>query len=262
MTRPTREARARDAALRKVGFRRTRDETGWSMNGYRLVFDGAWAEVRCDLPESLSDPLREESGRPGLWRSLEGSLVFEIPPMPHREVMPPDETDQLAALVAWALRTASGRPVPGWPPPLREAVEAAIPGGAFSIRTHELTALGTIHHEPDRLALRVPAIARTPADLPESRRLWLEETLLETRRLNKLVRLGLQNGAVQAEVDLTGAPLEQIAPLCRIAVDALRWVVGRIQRPLNLILDAGLRSEVLDRNPGRARSARRSPDHV
>jgi hypothetical protein len=251
---------ARDAALHRLGFRRPNDEARWSNNGFDLDLAGGWAVVRTGASAG-SDPLRDDLGRPGLWREVDGEHVFELPPSPALDDPLAGEADPVAAGVDWALRTASGEPVAGWESPPLETLEAAVPGGSFAIRAGALPACGAVHHESDRLALRVPEIARIPEDLPGSRRLWLEEVILDARRLYKLVRLGPVAGSVLAEVDLSGAPHARIESLCRIGVDALRWVVARILPSLSVILDSDRRSELLDRDPARVRPALRRRSH-
>ena len=126
-----------------------------------------------------------------------------------------------------------------------------------------MSARGRLVRSPERLALVVPALARLPVGLPASRVRWLEEILLDTRRHTRLVRLGLEEDAVRAEVDLTGAPHALLDGLCRVALDALAWVVARLSRPLSLVLDTGVASVLLDRHPGRAVPAPpRGDDHA
>jgi hypothetical protein len=86
---------------------------------------------------------------------------------------------------------------------------------------------------PKRLALRVPLIFNVCDDLAESHYYWLRNLLIDAQNRWKMVRIGFRYGSsetsVQAEVDLSGAPLSVLSGLFTIALSALHavaaWVV-------------------------------------
>ena len=65
----------------------------------------------------------------------------------------------------------------------------------------------------------------------------------------QLLRVGIVDDCVRAEIDLTGVPPDLAEPLFRIAVEALVFGVRWALPGLALVADSNARSEVLDRGP-------------
>jgi hypothetical protein len=177
-------------------------------------------------------------GHPGPWQVRR----FEVPSDGHG-----DED----ALAAWARSTGRGRVPARWHAPDKEEVERWVPRSALSARAGSHAAQGVLVHEPRRIALRFPLVARVPDDLPAVREEWLRALIADALRRWRMVRIEVADSAVQAEVDLTGAPHESIESLLLVARDALVLVVEWLLAPLALILDSGLESRLLSAGPPR-----------
>ena len=179
--------------------------------------------------------------------------VFELPPwlMGRGPWLVPDvEPEALQYdVLSWAITTAAGRGVAGWSPPALDEVKAWLPGQGLTVQAGALARQGKLIHEPDRLALAfdlAPAVPQLDAD----RRHWLREVLTDAQARWRLARIGLtDDGALQAEVDLTGAPHTALEPLFRMALEALRWVVGWLLESVHFLVQGTAACRVLALRP-------------
>ena len=101
----------------------------------------------------------------------------------------------------------------------------------------------------DRLRVGFPQVARFTDALPPARLAWLRALCLDTQLHWQLVRFGIADDCVRAEVDLSGVPRELAAPLFRVAVEALAVCVKWVLPAFSLIVDPDTKSETLDRGP-------------
>ncbi len=250
------------AQLLKAGFSRARPGEEFRCNGVLLRDEGGWAVVRSAKPAADADPLEGQLGRPGLWkcvRDADGAgllRVFDLPRLPDA----PEETDgegeraPLAACLEWAAATSHGRLPEGWQPPPRAEVNAWAPPAALTVQAGALVRQASVVYAPDRLALTCPVLTRVPEALPEARRAWLRELLVEAQDRWRMVRVGFagEAPAVLAEVDLSGCPPEVVESVFRAGLAALRWVVEWLARPADFLADAALPSRALEVFPARA----------
>jgi len=207
-------------ALHRLGF--TGDAGRFRRNGDLLAVEAGWLSLeRADAAGGL--------GAPGLWKDAGDAPVFDLP----LEVAP-----HLADLLAWADATAGGDAPDGWEPP------DEVGAGSLTVRVGALTAQGEVVREHDRLALRFDLCE--PGDLDDVRVAWLRALAANAGRRWRLVRVGRTNGAVRAEVDLTGAPRDALDPLVRVAAGALRWVTAWLLPPVFVLCDPTAESRALE----------------
>jgi hypothetical protein len=229
--------------------------------------DGIWSTLAGSEPVIGIDPLRGQLGQPGLWKVIAGpeekslQRVFELPARVlevHEEDDDSEEaTSPLSACLHWAMQTAEGQPIPGWQPPPRDELEAWIPPYGLAIQTGPIARQGFVICTPERLALRFPVAPSIPPELPAARRAWLRELLLEAQNRWRMVRVGLSDSSVEAEVDLTGAPAVVLEALFRFSLDALRWVVHWLAYPANFLADPTISCRAWESCPLRAEPAER-----
>ena len=220
--------------LKSLGFMPRLHGDGYRRRGTSFEMTGHWGRLESTFRKGA------QLGDPGLWRE-QGTLavsvggkktrrVFELPPwlMGKGPWLVPDvEPGALRReVLRWAITTAAGSRVEGWSPPAAKEVKAWLPKQGLTVQAHALARQGKLIHEPHRLAV-VFVLAPAAPQLDADRRYWLHELLTDAQARWRLARIGLtDDGAVQAEVDLTGAPHAALEPLFRMALDALRWVVG------------------------------------
>ncbi len=170
------------------------------------------------------------------------------------------------AAIEWALATARRGPARSraldvWRPPARADVESWIPAGGLTVSADDALRQGTIVHEPVRLAIRFPIVARIPESLPPARAYWLRALVDDAHARWRMVRVGFAgappSARVDAEVDLTGVPREIAEPLFRTSLDAIRWVVAWSVHSADLLVDSTIECESLDTWPTRAEPAER-----
>jgi hypothetical protein len=229
----------------------------YRLDGVCLRMERGWPTLTTVRTEARGDPLRGRLGRPGLWKSVvvgagrraSVQQVWELPPAVLRDLAEDADEEQgdgdgsaFHAALAWALATADGQAPAGWRAPPREELEAAMPPGALTVRKGSLVRQGSLLWAPNRVALVFPVLARVPPDLPGARREWLEALLADAQTQWRLVRLGVaaEEGAssVQAEVDLSGAPLPLMEGLLKNSLSALQWVVQWLIRSADFLADA------------------------
>ena len=219
--------------LKSLGFTPSPHGNGYRRRGTSFEMSGHWGRLESTFRHGA------QLGDPGLWRE-QGRRVFELPPwlMGKGPWLVPDvEPEALRRdVLRWAITTADGSRVAGWSPPAVEEVKAWLPEQGLTVQAGALARQGKLIHEPDRLAL-VFDLAPAAPQLDADRRHWLHEVLTDAQARWRLARVGLtDDGAVQAEVDLTGAPHAALEPLFRMALDALRWVVGWLLESVHFLV--------------------------
>ena len=208
------------------------------------------------------DPLRGQLGLPGLWKlSANGHgatahRVFELPPSitPRRDAEPA----RFDLLSAWAHATVDGRPDRGWSPPPREDIERLLPEGALTLQVGAVALQGALDHDDSRLALDFPIVPRIPDDLPPARAAWLEELLADAQNRWRMVRIGIDGVTAAAQIDLSGAPHDTLAPLVRIGVDALRHVVSSLVEPADFLVNGADGSRAVEVPPTKPKSQKKA----
>jgi len=258
--------RLREAA-EQLGFVRASGAEGdvsgapsgtYRMNGFSLHERRDWVELSTDA--GATDPLGGAPDDPGLWRRVPGSApaetvrTFEITPAMLGRGRADASTWRSA--LEWAIATADGRAAPGWRSPDPRDLAEWIPRDALTIRAGTELRQGRVVHDACRLAIELPWLTSVAADLPASRRAWIDRLLLDAQRTWRLVRVCREeDGSVVGSIDLTGAPPDQLPTISRAALDALRWVTSWIVPPAALLTDLSVESRLVDAVPSTARLA-------
>ncbi|MCI0456195.1 MAG: hypothetical protein L0Z62_04340 [Gemmataceae bacterium] len=245
------------ADLDALGF--TRREGSYRRNGTLLNPGRGWVALESARPLADADPLRDQLGRPGLWKLVRGDdgvrRVFELPEaaLTAEESDESEEASSLRACVRWALDTEAGTVPEGWQPPPREELDAWLPVGRLIVQTGPAVRQGELVHSPERLALRFALVHSIPEELNEVRRQWLQEVLAEAQDRWRMVRVGLTaGGAALAEVDFTGCPRAALEVLFPTGLDALRWVVAGLVKVADFLADPASVSRALEVRRARA----------
>jgi len=232
--------------LKSLGFRRRPRGEGYRRRGTTFEMCGDWGRLESTHRNGT------RLGDPGLWRD-HGQRVFELPPwLMGRGPWPvPDvEPEELRReVLRWAIITADGSRVAGWSPPALEEVKTWLPDHGLTVQTGALARQGTLIHEPDRLAL-VFDLAEASPQLDADRRYWLREVLTDAQARWRLARVGLtDDDTVRGEVDLSGTPHAALEPLFRVALDALRWVVGWLLETVHFLVQGQVTCRALGLRP-------------
>jgi len=218
--------------------------------------------------KASADPLRGWLGRAGLWKCTtegnESRCRFDLPP---EAVLPEDDGyDEAApaaweAALAWAMATADGRTPEGWHAPLLE--DLGQPTTEIIVQHDRFVRHGRLVRSDHALTLRVPILGRPRTDLPESRKEYLDELLIDAQNRWRMVRVGLDSpdASVEAEVNLSGAPHAVMETLVRTAKDALCWFVIWLVGSVDLLADPAVASEALRVRPSGLSRERREHEH-
>jgi hypothetical protein len=194
-------------------------------------------------------------GRRGLWRAVrreEGiDTTFACPPL-SRLVGIQEETSLSgeAAVREWACATANDDLPDAWSAPVRTAVEDWFDADRLSVRAGAHIAKGELECGPERLRLRFPDLVRLDPRLPESRQAWVRALCLDAQSRWHLVRFGVVEERVCAEVDLSGAPPVLAESLVGWALEALVFSVGWALPAFALVADPDVSCPALDLGPG------------
>jgi hypothetical protein len=125
-----------------------------------------------------------------------------------------------------------------------------------SLRAGSLVREIEVVGSPTRFALSVPSLTRIPEGLSAGRRSWINELSYDAQARWRLVRFGTDRGGrVRAEVDLTGAPLEEAEALVELALAALTAAAVWALPGIAAAADTRIASRLLDRGPGGAQLA-------
>ncbi len=238
--------------LRSLGFTPSLHGDGYRRRGTSFEMSGTWGQLESTFHNGA------QLGDPGLWREQgkrggRPRRVFELPPwlMGKGPWLVPDVEPEVLRcdVLRWALTTADGSRVAGWTPPAVEEVKTWLPEQGLTVQAGALARQGKLIHEPDRLALAFDLAPAAP-QLDADRRHWLHEVLIDAQRRWRLARVGLtDSGTVRAEVDLTGAPHAALGPLFRMALEALRWVVGWLLESVHFLVQGTAACRVLALRP-------------
>ncbi len=250
--------KARHAAFERLGFRKTNDGISYRQNGMLLTPKRRWCVLET-APSANCDLLATEWNRPGLWKLVSakpyGAVLreFHLPIqvlLIDEAITDPDPNGKtvIDALMEWAVATSRGTLPDGWSPPSREDIESWIPAGGLTVQDGPIIRQGSLVHAANRLAIRFPIVPSISPNLSDSRLDLLRDVLIDGQSRWRMVRLGFTSPAgrqaIEAEVDLTGAPLEVLQPIFKISLDALRWVVRWIVWSAALLADARVESRV------------------
>ncbi|HOX04417.1 MAG TPA: hypothetical protein P5555_19325 [Candidatus Paceibacterota bacterium] len=244
IARPSRPSADLDGPLRECGF--IRDGRMYRRDGATFAVSGQWLV--------LSEPIQECAPPlfgPGLWKTLSNGTpprrVFEIPSWTALGGQPGEGGQAelgpvpLATLLGWALAVRGGAVPAGWQPPAADVVRSWLPPGALTMRARGYVRQTEVILEPARWALRLPILPRLAEDLSEPRRRALEELSVEAQHRWGMVRTrmpGSPCGALEAEVDLTGAPHSE--PLFLAGVDVLRHLFAWLAETAEALGDPSL----------------------
>jgi len=253
--------------LAPVAWPQTADALGFTaaaadglrtLDGLALKCEGNWLAL-VDRKPVLDDPLASQLGAPGLWRVVPDrtglTRTHDLPPLHGvEEVCDVDGAPSLAALtlfLGWATATRDSSGARDWTPPPCSEVESWLTPARLSVRSGALLARGQLVHEPGRLALVYPDLARVAETLSAARRSWLEDLLLDAQRRWRLVRFGIDahTRGVRAEVDLTGVPAAWARPCVQLSLEALAWAVEWVLSSLSFLADTSATSQALESNP-------------
>jgi hypothetical protein len=230
-------------------MQRAECEAGWSGWGIR---------DRCS-----GDPLEDQLGQPGLWHVERGTLAstsdgFSLFIYP--------DIDRLASLVGgaawaldphqltvemrdWARATSRGKLPPTWDPPSPQEVASWLTLDRLTVRSGPHLSKGQLECDAKALRIVFPELVRLRDALPETRRAWLRELCFDAQSRWHMVRFGLRDRRVRAEVDLSGVPAAIAQPLFTVALEALLFSVSWVLPSLALVNDPSATTPVLDRGP-------------
>jgi hypothetical protein len=187
-------------------------------------------------------------GLPGLWKTVGNGLpsrrVFEFPAwvlceQPEEERLDESGRVPFARCLDWALATRGGRAPTDWSPPPPDLLRSWLPGEALTVSARGFVRQGEIIQGPRRWTVRMPILPRLPLELPQPRRLALDELAAEAQSRWAMVRLGVPPPpappAFVAEVDLTGAPHSE--ELFSASLDVLRHVAAWLVETAEVLAD-------------------------
>lgn len=258
---PHQPAKARwEKALAAAGFEASPAGHCYTLNGITLRFMDRWISLEADALRKTADPLTRQMGKPALWKYVKtptGRMreLFEFPlsVAAGTESGSDDEIEKagspLQAMLAWALDTLNGDQLNGWRSPGYRQVRSMFPAKALTVQCDTDARQGELVRKSQRLAFRFPIVLRIPEDLSEARSYWLRRLLIETQRRWKLVRTGFNSGRIKtaatAEVDLSGAPLEVLPDLVKIALAAIKGAVSWAVPSAAFLIDGAIDSSAL-----------------
>ena len=247
--------------LMSMGFVRDGRSQNFVLNGVVFTFHGGdWLLLKAKSPARKKDFLTDQMGKPGLWKVLkEGRRTcqlfeFYLSALTGTEgdlhVDPDEGRSPFRAVLNWAMQTLDGSHPDRWLSPPREELGALLPAGRLTVQSGAHARQGEVICEPNRLALRFPIVTSVPEGLSRKRQHWLRRLLSEAQNRWRMVRLGFirdpSTVSVQAEVDLTGIPLETLPGLVEIALAALRCAVEWVLASAVFVADPGRTCRALD----------------
>ncbi len=247
----------RQAAAKELGFELVRGGGARVRDALAPGSTGEWIAL-VDRTPGVGER-RGELGVPGPWRTVrangrtartcdlwlarvdaESDADAEGAPEP-RGARPP-----FASALQWARATADGTLPDSWRAPAAAEVEGWLEPRRLAVRSGAHVAQAELTCEPTRLALRFPELVRVPGELGAPRVAWLREVCSAAQDRYRLVRLGLVEGVVQAEVDLTGVPSAMAPAMVELSFAALCRVVEWLLAPLHMIANPSVKSRALD----------------
>jgi hypothetical protein len=213
------------------------------------IVEGGWLRLHRPLPRGADGDAARGPWKPD---RTGARLVFDAPldaiAARIESLEGAAEPDAIAqALVEWAEATHGG-PDPSWSPPDAAPLQRALPDAALTYRTGSLIERARLDAGTGVLALRV-ALARIQGALTDARQAWLDRYLIDAGSL-RMVRVERRSGAIEATVDLAGAPPRLVPDLLAVSLDVLRHAFTILAPTAAVIADAQWRSEVLDDGRG------------
>ncbi len=253
-------------ALERLDFEPARHT--FRRDGLTFRREGSWALLETTPSQATnasdsgaqSDPGSSDLGRRGLWKTIQRAgrpiRLFELSwstPSGNGDGDGAGASDEDVAAaedcVRWALETLHGDVPPGWVAPPAASLETMTTPDALTLRVGGLVRRGAWTLSHDRLALRFPLVTPIPADLPPTRRQWLERVAREAHEHFRLVRIGFSPNqapaALMAEIDLTGAPAAVCDQMILASLDSLKWAAGWLIETADFLADAALVSDAL-----------------
>jgi hypothetical protein len=250
---PTMSPIAWQGELAALGFAPGAGAGTYELDGMEFRHDGAWCSLRTTSAVP-ADPLRGQLGKPGLWKRVRNAgdrahLVFDLPAMPHGDEADDESPDRDSSLLAWAVATLAGQVPAEWQAPPRRIVDGWLRPGVLTVQAGQLLRQCVLVHRPDRLALTCQLLSAISRELPDWRRAWLHEVVLDAQDRWRLVRFGLAGGdqpAILAEVDFTGCPPASLESVFAIGLGALRWVIAWLVQSADFLGEPGQPSRALE----------------
>ena len=247
----------RQAAARELGFELVSGGRAQVRDALAPGSTGEWIALVDRTPRAGES--RGELGVPGPWRTVRANgstarvcdlwlTMVDAESDADAEGAPESRGTRppFASALHFARATADGKLPAGWRAPAAAEVEGWLEPRRLAVRSGAHVAKAELTCEPTRLALRFPELVRVPAELAEPRVAWLREVCSAAQDRYRLVRLGLADGVVQAEVDLTGVPPAMAPAMVELSFSALSWVVEWLLAPLHLIANSSVESRALD----------------
>lgn len=229
---------------------RDRAEPGWTV----------W-RVRGEQEDARGDTAL---GQPGLWHAVrrrEGvSKIFDCPSANalgqwHVDRDGDRDASTLHAETRnWAAATLRSELPDGWTAPPAEEVMEWVPSDRLTLRIGPHIVQGELERTEKRLRVVFHELVRLPTASEENRLDWTHELCLDAQSRWHMVRFGLVDEQVQAEVDLSGVPLSVARPVLLRSLEALAFSVRWVLPALAIVADPGVASQALEHGPwwGRA----------
>jgi hypothetical protein len=150
---------------------------------------------------------------------------------------------------AWAQATSRRMLPKEWQAPEAQVASSWLAPDKLAVRAGSQVAKGELECDPEHLRVSFPQVVRLDQGLSPERQEWMRALCLDAQLRWQLVRFGIVEDCVHAEVDLSGVPADLAEPLFRVAVEALVFAVGWALPGLALVADPSAKSAVLDRQP-------------
>jgi len=213
-----------------------------------------WVRRAVSVPDPECD---DWIGEPGLWRtmSVDDCIVsaFACPSvarMARLGLCDEREAPSLEVEVeAWAEATSRRARFAVWEAPEAADVSGWLAPDKLAVRAGSHVAKGELECSAERLRVFFPQIVRLGDELSPARHEWVRALCFDAQLRWQLVRFGVVEDCVHAEIDLSGVPADLAEPLFRVAVEALVFSVGWVLPGLAVVADPSAKSEVLDRAP-------------
>jgi len=170
----------------------------------------------------MDDPRCALLGAPGLWKHVDSAtgrnLAWDMPRWIMRDPAQPgcEEDDgrlDVDVCLGWAESCLAGTVDPAWRPPASDWIDETLPPRRRTVQRNGLVRRVTVSGAASRLALRCPVVPRADSRIEGWRVAALEQLAADAMRIWAMVRIGFEGGdgnsGMVAEVDLTGAPLNE-----------------------------------------------------
>ena len=238
--------------LLRLGFNSS-SEGHYVLNDIHNKIVGSWLVFEKDILQKFDvDPLKEQSGHPGLWKydtteddvlKIRFDLPLSILNFSKKKHSDSSSTSTFDETVKWVISTAD-RKLNDWS--VSSLKEINLTNSEFTVLYGQFIRRGYLVCKDDVLALKIPILDHIPVELEISRRKWLHTILLDAQNRWQMIRFHMvsQQGPVEVEIDLSGAPLVLIERLLRTGMDVLRESVKWLVASVDIITNTKLKSNI------------------